>query len=185
MKRRLVTIEPSALPRQAHAHPREWAAINLLRNFRPAGTSGFGSPKPAVGTGLWTGTLFSDGTTSWTRWLEEEEWGHEYWQELIEVIPAQDARVLLIDFYSDLQELVWAYPDTHASGDFSGENQSIDWRRVSEEFDAVYLTEAGEERTRYTRPLNLNGWDCECVLWLNQAFTLGARTTIKAKSLVE
>ena len=43
----------------------------------------------------------------------------------------------------------------------------IDFEKMlSDGIDAIYLTEKGEQETRFESP-GLYGWDCECVLVMN------------------
>ena len=43
----------------------------------------------------------------------------------------------------------------------------IDFEKVSEKYDAIWLTVRGERFCRLSKPLNLFSWDCETVLILN------------------
>lgn len=42
-----------------------------------------------------------------------------------------------------------------------------DFEKMAKKYDAIYLTEHGQWKTRLSQPYSLYGWDCECVLVLN------------------
>lgn len=85
--------------------------------------------------------------------------------------PHADARILHLDGHDDLEGLHAAYPRcfgpyaTLLSPGRHGSFCSIDWVRVSQDYDAVHLTHAGQWATRMTSPLSLYGWDCESTVW--------------------
>lgn len=172
----LSTISAADLPAQAYAHivgPEVAAMFLAPDNWRPIGNRPYGS-KPKWHTGLWTGTVLmrdaNDGSpvdSTWLQWMRDEQWGNPEAHNLTEVVPDGAARILLINSLADLQALIAAHPARYESETFP------DWEAAAKEWDAVYLTETGQWETRYSEP-SLYGWDVECVLWLNHAFT--ART---------
>ncbi len=87
--------------------------------------------------------------------------------------PAPDARVYVIDDVATLARLIRAHPEQGAPVVPAWVRAPIDWPSVALDVDAVWLTERGQALTRFSEP-SLHGWDCETVLWLRPAFTVGA-----------
>lgn len=165
------------LPRLAYVHDN--ATDIAAAPFRPI-TSDTGWVKPNPGTGLWTAPVTrtnADGAPADTEWLAycrdemNDTDGCEY---LTEIVPAVDARVLLIDSLPDLVAIVDEFP---ASNRFlvGLADRYPDWSAIAgASWDAVYLTDRGQWETRLPpRGPNLYGWDIPSVLWLNPAFSVG------------
>jgi hypothetical protein len=173
----LPTVTGADLPRQAYAYPPGHdLSLTQPELFRPV-TSRRGWVKPDPGTGLWTATVTEatpDGRplrTSWTDWCEAEQFGS--YTHLVEVFPAADARVLRIDTLDDLRAVVAAFPAEPRIPGWAVEYP--DWEALATSWDGVWLTDAGQWRTRLppTDGPNLYGWDCESVLWLQPAYAVG------------
>ena len=117
--------------------------------------------------GLWTAPMRDKGT-AWTEWCEMEHYGNPE-APLTSITPDPDAVVFRVDDLPGLVIFERRYP-------LGGERSRIpmfphvDWEKAATEIDAVWLTEAGQHRTRFTEP-GLYGWDCETVLWLQPRFT--------------
>lgn len=47
----------------------------------------------------------------------------------------------------------------------------IDFERVAQEYDGIWLTEQGNGATHLSYPHDLNGWDAESVLWFRWCFS--------------
>ena len=120
--------------------------------FRPISDIPFMN-KPSGG--LWTSPLNSD--WGWKDWCKAEDFGNLSQSFLVDF----EGSLLKIDGYDDMLKLPWI------------ENRGIHF--VSFQalcaggfyFDAIHLTVRGEQKTRFTFPKNLYGWDCECVLVIN------------------
>ena len=172
-------VRGADLPRQAYAYsPGHDVRWTRPENFRPV-TGKRRWVKPDPGTGFWTATVTEttqDGRplrTSWTEWCTAEEFGH--YTGLIEVYPDPDARVVRIDTLADLHAVVAAYPTEPAC------HSALvypDWVAMAADWDGVFLTEAGQWRTRLPRGggPDLYGWDCESVLWLQPTYRCGEAT---------
>ncbi|MGL4774520.1 MAG: hypothetical protein ACRC2K_13245 [Clostridium sp.] len=74
----------------------------------------------------------------------------------------KDARVYTIDEFNDLCFLYCHYKLFDSDSYF----ELIDFERIAEKYDAILLTEKGQQDTRYTIP-SLYGWDVETLLVLN------------------
>jgi len=144
---------------------------------------GVGVIKPTGG--LWTSPLLYGPEsvvvgTGWTQWCAMEAWGSAAdATEVVEVVPDPDARVYVIDDLPTLARLIRTYPETGARIVPTSVRAPIDWPAVAADVDAVWLTERGQACTRFSDP-SLYGWDCETVLWLNRAFTIGERIALAA-----
>jgi hypothetical protein len=117
--------------------------------------------------GFWTSTyLGSELGSSWAQWCLEETFGYgekgafPSWL----VIPSPDVSCYVIETYEDLDILMNKYRRRiHPNIDI----YTLDWIKLSKEYDCIQLTEAGQWNTRLTMPYNLYGWDCESTIWLN------------------
>ena len=103
--------------------------------------------------GLWASPV--DSECGWKQWCEAESYGNLS----VSFSYYVDGKFLVIDSVADLNKFQWKtfydvikYPDYEAV--------------VRAGYDAIYLTERGQNATRFSQP-SLYGWDCECVLILN------------------
>lgn len=113
---------------------------------------------------FWTSTLVA-GSSAWADWCREEAYQDVdamYWHQLT---PSPAARIYVIDTLADLAALVEAYPSTVCGYTYP------DWAAVSRDYDGVHLTGSGQVATRFSRPYNLYGWDCESTAWFRWVFT--------------
>lgn len=122
----------------------------LPRKFKPITNWSMGV-KPLGG--LWTSPVNTK--FGWKEWCECEHFGVDVdlWFDLNFV-----GRLCTIDSL--------ALP-TIAPRPFSS-SVHPDFVAIARSYDAIHLTERGQERTRLTHPRNLYGWDCETVLVLNR-----------------
>lgn len=115
-----------------------------------------GFPKPQGG--LWTSP--SDSTYGWKQWAEENSFGDLTSSFAIEF----RGRVCKIDSAKDLSDIPWFDP-------IPGKMLSIgspDVEALAKAgIDAVWLTDEGEQSTRFSEGRSLYGWDCETVYVLN------------------
>lgn len=103
--------------------------------------------------GLWASPVGC--AYGWKEWCEAESWG-----DLTTMFTTlYEGRTIVIDSLRDLADFVWTenkygctYPDYEEMLRFG--------------VDAIYLTERGQEQTRFSHP-GLYGYDCECVLVMN------------------
>jgi hypothetical protein len=102
--------------------------------------------------GLWTSPV--DSKFGWKHWCKAEDFAidleHSFQLKL-------EGNVIVIDCEADLEKLCWR----NVSNWFFWEPL------LAEGVDAVYLTEEGQWKTRFSRPRSLYGWDCESVLVMN------------------
>ena len=120
---------------------------NVLRPelIKTIGNRNFVKPKG----GLWASPVAS--AYGWKEWCEAEQFG-----DLSTHFEFRfTGKTLTIDSEFDLLAVPWqGYgPDFEAM--------------AASGIDAVYLTEAGQDATRFSDP-GLYGWDCECVLVMNR-----------------
>ena len=116
--------------------------------------------KPVHGTGLWSSPV--DTSYGWRHWCAEEDYKSYEKENFFTFRLADDARLYVIDTLHDLEALP-NLGDKNA-GWFS---LGLNFVKIAEKYDAIFLTEYGQQRTRLSEPINLYGWDCECILVLN------------------
>ena len=104
--------------------------------------------------GLWASPVGC--AYGWKEWCEAESWKNL--TSRFETV--YEGRTFVIDSLRDLSEFIWqengygfGFPDYEAM--------------MSIGIDGIYLTERGQNETRFTHP-GLYGYDCECVLVMNQ-----------------
>jgi len=103
--------------------------------------------------GLWTspvGPCFG-----WKDWCEAESYGDTCKCFNLEFVGS----LLRIDSVEDMLRLPWEGEDMFPW---------IDFERLAGKYDAIHLTENGENDTRFTNPKSLYGWDCETVFVMNK-----------------
>lgn len=128
-------------------------------------------PKPAGG--LWTSTSSKKEGSDWVRYcmtdytdaLKPTGW-------LCKV--NENTKITEIDSQEDLKDTIEHYRHPCQFGfpkDFTQDRDTIDFEKLSKDYDAIHLTEAGQWRTRL--PLsgpNLYGWDAESTLHFKDNF---------------
>jgi hypothetical protein len=176
----LSTIAAADLPPLAYLYAADHdPALTEPENFRPI-TNEASWVKPTGG--LWTApvTRCAPGglvlSSLWSEWcVAEMDWDAAD-ARFLSIRPRPNARVLLVDGMDDLRRLVAEYPNTVGGAPSLDriDRRYPDWVAVAAEWDAVYLTDAGQWATRlppYDDP-NLYGWDCPSVLWLQPAYSV-------------
>ena len=111
--------------------------------------------------GFWTAPLLTqqENYSAWAQWCSTNDFHVERLANAIVFNMSDSARICRIDSLQDLGALPM-------QSNF-GITYTPDFERIAQEYDAIYLTSKGERETRWTRPYNLYGWDCESVLILN------------------
>jgi len=125
--------------------------------------------------GLWASP--SSSQYSWEQWCHEENYGNIDAQTRVEM-EVDTTNFIIIDSAADLDKLprlkislgkVTTAPKMTI--------EYIDFEQmVADGIDGVYLTDRGQGATRFTflrgaeysLPLSLYGWDCECLLIMNE-----------------
>lgn len=74
-----------------------------------------------------------------------------------------EAKILTINSLEDLVKTLEVYEYKNSIISY---NKSLDFEKISKDYDAVYLTKNGQYETRFSMP-NLYGWDIECMLVMN------------------
>ena len=106
--------------------------------------------------GFWTSPIESN--HSWKQWCDDQGFRECIESNSMKIRLEEDARVLIIDSASKLRSL----PRVGTSP-----INSIDFKKLSKIYDAIWLTEIGERTTRFSSIVSLYGWDCESVLIMN------------------
>lgn len=117
--------------------------------------------------GLWSSPFRENDTykSHWLEWCSEECFnkGDEEHGVIFELV--DEARVLTIDGIEDLKEATLKYEAKNELEMF--DRKYLDFEKLSNDYDAIYLTRNGEQKTRYTFEYSLYGWDVETILVLN------------------
>jgi len=149
---------------QLHVSP---TVCNLVPHVAPVENRRFIKPK----WGFWTSTYDAERQSSaWVDWCLAEEFGDVTRGSWFVLTPDPAAHVFVIDTLPDLRYLVEHYFDPEALP-YMRFITCLDFECLSQDFDAIHLTEAGQWATRHSQPHDLNGWDCECTLWFRWRFT--------------
>ena len=128
--------------------------------------------KPIPGTGLWTSTWREDTRDSaWTEWCFYEDFDEplkKYWWLLI---PRKNCHIYTINTLNDLHHLLASYRlDIPAYRHYGDLGLTLDFERLSQDYDGLWLTEEGQQATHLSHPCNLYGWDAESTLWFRWCF---------------
>lgn len=115
--------------------------------------------------GLWACKYTPDKEyiSSWQEWCNEESFNTGRMDIGVVFNLTDNARVYIIDKYNDLEWLMDRYNDNESFPSMP----TLDFEKISKDYDVIELTDKGQWETRLSRPLSLYGWDVECVLILN------------------
>ena len=118
--------------------------------------------------GLWGSPV--DCSYGWREWCEAESWG-----DLSSRFETEyTGRTLVIASLADLENVIWQDEKTW--------RWCPDYEAMQRDgIDAIYLTERGEHETRYSEP-GLYGYDCECVLVMNEACLKAANAELTGRA---
>lgn len=119
--------------------------------------------------GLWVAPYDLNGEyiSKWHEFLENEYYrtynvtnGYFY-----EIPLKKDARILIIDSYEDLENLLTKNPDVQYK---LNDNIFPDYEKLSTMYDMMYVTQKGvRETANFMRPINLSNWQFESGLIMN------------------
>lgn len=110
--------------------------------------------------GLWTSP--EDSKYGWKEWCKAEDFRDCNEHNCFKLNLNEEAKVYVINNVQDILKAPLVkikYKDMYSK-------QFIDFELLSKEYDAIWLTEEGQRKTRNSEP-DLYGWDCETVLILN------------------
>ena len=112
--------------------------------------------KPKRDGGLWTSPI--DSKWGWKDWNDCEQFRDCDEQNSFTVYLKPDAKIFVIDSLEDLKDapLIDGYS-----------KRVLDFEFLAQKYDAIWLTEKGQNETHLSYPIDLYGWDCETVLILN------------------
>jgi hypothetical protein len=121
-------------------------------------------PKPKGG--MWLCPSTSD--YRWKHWCQDEQYNRHVYETEWTLKVKKGTRFLVIDTLSDLLELLAQYGTELELGSYIREWE-IDFERIAQDYDGIWLTERGQWETRLSEP-NLYGWDLESVLVFRWVF---------------
>lgn len=127
--------------------------------------------------GLWTST-YKNGKSDWINWCESNNFWTTDNQTKWLLSVNKNARVLKIDTRDDLFSAYKKYGISLLGGDFELAGYKIgitdlgilDYEKIARDYDGVWLTQEGQWATRFSSPISLYGWDCECTHWFRWVF---------------
>lgn len=120
-----------------------------------------GFPKPKRG-GLWTSPIYSE--NSWRKWCEREDFHLERLNKSFR-LEIDTSNLLIINSLDDLtQKMVHPHIMELDPSGFP----YINWERLVNLYNGIWLTARGEAETRYSHPYSLYGWDCETIFLFNE-----------------
>ena len=105
--------------------------------------------------GLWTSPV--DSKYGWWNWCEDESFGDTTKSFEVDF----KGTFFVIDSVDDMNKLPWIELKGFSFVSF----QALCANCFT--YDAIHLTEKGQNETRLTYPRSLYGWDCETVLVMN------------------
>ena len=111
--------------------------------------------------GLWASPVNSK--YGWIDWCKRENFELQRLKESFKF--NCNGSFIVINKPEDLKELPLCFRE--CSIERKKLRPYFDFEKMAKEVDGVYLTEAGEYKTRLSFPLNFYGWDCESVLIFN------------------
>ena len=111
--------------------------------------------------GLWTSPI--DSEWGWKQWCKAEDFRECNDKDSFIITLQPNTRILTIDSVDDLELLKWR-PFHHML--------FPDYEEAATRYNAIHLTERGQNATRFSNPKNLYGWDCESVLILTKEVIL-------------
>ena len=116
--------------------------------------------KPKPRTGLWASPI--DSEWGWKEWCESEDFRDCNKDNSFTFKLHPYARVFEIHDLDDLEKLpVMDHP-------LSAISYGLDFEEIAKNYDAIFLSDEGQAKTRMSHPSSLYGWDCECILVLNK-----------------
>ena len=127
-----------------------------VSKFRPPYDVGYMN-KPRGG--LWASPVNS--SYGWKNWCAKNDFRTECLGTFFDF--EYDGNILTIDNHKDLDQLDWKESPKLMKGFDCISFESLCKRGI----DAIFLTEKGENQTRYNPYKHLYGWDCECIVIFN------------------
>ena len=130
----------------------------IIDDIKPIKNKGGSLSKP-IG-GLWASPINSK--YGWIDWCKDEEYCLDSFDVNFQFTIS--GKIIKIDSKCDLNLLNWV-PVYKSSSICRPDYEALYYSGI----DAVWLTENGQNETRFSQPHSLYGWDCESVLIMNSA----------------
>ena len=151
------------------------------------------------GGGLWSSTYtpLQDYDSQWIQWCAENCQPDWIGQDNILLEISNSARIFRISNAQDLKNLytlyprderLWTPPTVHWSHSH-GVTVWLDYQKIAEDYDIIWLTEDGQHYTRSPeyfgsnpiKKIDLYGWDCESSLMLNNVINRFKKITTRRR----
>lgn len=127
--------------------------------------------------GLWASPLSDPAQphsgTAWTQWCWQADYAVPEDGDIVTLLaPAPRAVFAVVDCLADLVAMCRQWPLGIGHPRFAeAVGPLIDFEAAALSIDGIFLTEAGQRRTRLTKP-HLYGWDVATVLFLRPSFAV-------------
>ena len=128
-----------------------------VSKFIPVSNENWCKPKG----GLWTSPINSK--WGWKDWCQTNNFRDCNFKNSFKIKLKETTNVFIINTLLDLKNA----PLVDCKIGNSYEKRHLDFEHIAKSYDAIWLTEKGQNQTHLSYPLNLYGWDCESVLILN------------------
>lgn len=120
-----------------------------------------GYSKPESG-GIWTSPV--DSVNGWREWCENENFNVCKLEKSFR-LEVSTNNLLVIDSYDNFWREMLRSNIMKIGAYWL---PVIDWGKLVNLYDGIWLTARGESETRYCSPYSLSDWDCETVLLFNE-----------------
>lgn len=122
------------------------------------------SNKPVKNTGLWA-SKFNNCNIWLSKYHELISKDHLQNPKIAFIFELKpDAKIYIIDTIIDLYMLA---KDYNVNVDYIRRGMTLDFEKISEVYDAIYLTDDGQKITFDSYGINLSGWYSETILIFN------------------
>lgn len=107
--------------------------------------------------GLWSSPYCEENEfkSDWYRWCQEEQFNSDINIGVIFCLES-NSRILKIDSFDDLKFITDKYENINID-EFPIKQKFLDFEKISKDYDVIYLTNKGEQETRYTFEYSLYG----------------------------
>jgi hypothetical protein len=127
--------------------------------FKPVTNHKYSANNKPIG-GLWVSPV--DCEWGWKDFCEAEDFRTDKLSSSFKLKLKDDTRIYKIDSLDDLTKLVKSHSWKKIIDCYE-----LDFEKLSKDYDVIYLTYEGMGETRLSQPMDLNAWDCECMLIMN------------------
>ena len=147
-------------------NPKKWREIRNHKFFnKPNG-------------GLWGSPI--DSSWGWKDWCDSENFKrNDGFNSGFTWEISDPDKILIIDSMETYQSLPESYKYSSSLFGYRTNYIYLDFERISQDYDAILLTERGFNELRHDISLNFCFWDCESIIVLNQEAIINIESITK------